>query len=431
MVLALDTNLRKLLAVLASVAASALLALPVWSHLHADHFSRQGTQVALRKAIDFEPANAELRNRLGRVLLYSPLGDTKQALHELDRATRMDPRTAAFWLDLALAHELEGNWTAAAGAFQAARAAEPRTPAVLWRLANFELRRGENERALAALRDLLAQAPEYTGRALPVFARVAGLETLLDRAVPFRSDALAAALDYVRIENDVAGAPLVWQRLLELGEPLQPGQVRYFLDWVLLGGRGRLGARIWRDAAERGWIPVSAADASALLYNGDFSHPLLNYGLDWHIAPNPDASVWMEPGGAEPGQQSLCVRFREDSRDGYWHVRHWIPVEPGHHYTLNAWLRSERLLSRRGAYLQLDESRPDVRISAQTEPVLGNSKWTEVMIRFAPGPQTELINLSLIRAPSGPGGPPASGMVCLAGVSWKDLGAPLARSATK
>ncbi len=422
MVFALDTTLRKFAVLSLAIGATAALAIPLWAHYRADSFSRQGTREALLAALKYEPSNAELHNRLGRVVLYSPLGDPEEALRELARATELDPHTASHWLDLALARELEGDLTGAGRALEAARTAEPRTPAVLWQMANFELRRNAPEATLAVLRELLSQSPEYTARALPVFARVFDLQTLLDRAVPASTESLGAALEYVRAESDFQGAPLVWERMMTLGQPLDPGRVRFFLTWLLVTGHAELGEKVWRDAATRGAIPVSRADAEQIFYNGDFTQPLLNYGLDWRVLPHPEASVWIEPGGPRPGQQSLCVRFREDARQPFEHMSHWIIVQPGHHYVMNAWLRSERLNSSPGAFLQIRGSQSDVPQNAATESVLGNSKWTEVMLRYETGPQSRMVNLALIRPGAGPQQQPAPGTVCVAAVSWKDLG---------
>ncbi len=419
--LALDTVLRKLSVATVAAGATAALILPVWSHFRADTFARQGDLPGLERALEYEPLNSGLHNRLGRVLLYAPLGDELRARKELERAVALDPRSARNWMDLAIAQEIAGNLSGAAESLNRARQAEPRTPAILWHLANFELRRGETDRAIAVLRDLLAQAPEYTSRALPVFARAADLRTLVDLAIPPRADSLAAVMDYIRREDRVADASRVWQRALELGQPVAVGDLQVFLDWLLYSGWGRLAAQVWRDAAERHWIPVDLSAAERALYNGDFSRPLWNHGFDWLVRTHPDASVWIEARGPHPGEQSLCVRFTETARTDFWHVGHFLAVEPSHHYTLHAWLRSERLVSRLGAFLQVAEMHGPA--TNRSDAILGTSNWTEMLVPFQTGPSAELVQLSLRRPGPLPGEEHAAGMVCVAAVEWKDLGA--------
>ena len=96
MVLALDTLPRKLTAVLLAIAASVPLSGSLWSHYRTDVYSRQGTAESLQQAIALQPNNAELHDRLGRVLLYSSAGDATRARGELERAAALDPRKATY-----------------------------------------------------------------------------------------------------------------------------------------------------------------------------------------------------------------------------------------------------------------------------------------------------------------------------------------------
>lgn len=417
MVLALDTLPRKLLLAAAAAAATVGLSIPLWSHYQVNRYSSQGTRENLEQAVALQPENAELRNRLGRVLLYSPLGDGAQARVELERATQFNARTAAYWTDLAMARELANDLRGAGDALQRAQAAEPRTPAVLWHRVNFMLRRGDQPAAQKLMRELLQLAPEYTDRALPLFSRVTEPGVLITQALPSRADALEAAMDFVRREDHIAAAGATWNRVMELHEPPSSAPLRAFLDWLIQRGQSRLAQAVWKQAALKGWIPMDPAAANDAFYNADFQSPLQNFGFDWRVTPHPEASVWMEGRGPEPGQQSLCVQFAEGARSEYSHVFHFIAVEADAYYSLRATLRSDRLFSRSGGFLEVRDSRGAV--MAQSDSVSGTSAWKNVALQVQSGSAPSLLRLALRRPATGAGEEPATGLMCMANLKWE------------
>lgn len=400
--------------------ATASLMVPLWGHYRADALARSGTQQDLEQALALQPGNAELHNRLGRMLLLLPLGDAQQARSHLEEAVRLDPRAGIYWVDLALGRELSGDLAGAAEALRRARQAEPRTPLVLWHESNFLLRRGENDRSLAVVAELLRQSPDYTARALPFFARVVAPGELIARVVPDRADALEAAMEFVRREGHISAAPATWERLRRLDRAPNEGQLRAFVDWLLARGEAELALRVWNEAGQRRWLAVENAD-SGRLYNGDFQRAMLNFGFDWRVEPHPDASVWIEARGPQAGIESLCVQFSESARAGYAHVRHWIPVEPSAFYSLRGALRSEKLFSRTGAFLEVADSAPG-HPPARSDSVTGTSNWKEILVRLETGASSKLAQLTLVRPGAAPGEEPASGMVCVADLKWQKLG---------
>jgi hypothetical protein len=420
MTLNLDTLPRKAAVALLALAATLGLSLPLWSHFQVARLSAHGTRESLEQAISLQPRNAELHNRLGRLLLYSPLGDPARTAAELQRAVELDPRSGAFWMDLAIARELNGDTEGAAAAISRARAAEPHTPALLWHEANFEIRRGRLEQALTLLRSLMQNAPAYTGRALPLFSRVTEPATLVSQVVPATRPAMSAALEFLRRENHVAAAAAAWDRVLKMSDP-PVEQVRPFINWLINRGDAEMARRAWLSASERGWIPIPPEAAAQPLYNADFSLPVEDFGFDWLILPHPEASVWLEGRGPEPGLNSLCVQFSEDARADYYHVVHYIPVQPNYHYSLQAAVRTGRLTSHTGAYLQIRDSFHNS-APARTEGVTGTGLWREVFVSFETGPEARLLELRLHRpAPAAAEGA-GSGLVCMARLQWSELG---------
>lgn len=420
MILHLDTLPRK--AALAALAAAATLglSLPLWAHFRVSRLSAGGTQESLEAAVALQPNNAELHNRLGRVLLYSPQGDAAHTLAELQRAVELDPRNGGFWIDLALAREVHGDLEGAAAAVRQGRTAEPHTPALLWHEANFDIRRGRLEPALGLLRELMQNAPEYTGRVLPLFSRVTEPATLVGEVVPATRPAMDAAIEFIRRENHLSAAGVAWDRVLQMDAP-PVGQVRPFLDWLISRGQAALALRVWREAAERSWIPIPAKAADEPLYNGDFRQPLEDFGFDWRVLPHPEASVWIEGRGPEPGMHSLCVQFSPEARSDYAHVLHYVPVEPNYHYSLRAAMRSDRLAARAGAFLQISDPFQSG-LAGRTDAVTGSNGWRDVLASIETGPETNLVLIRLLRPAPVAAEEPGSGQVCIARFQWSELG---------
>lgn len=380
----------------------------------------EGTQESLQEAVAIHSRDAELHNRLGRVLLYAPLGDVARTLAELQRAVELDPGNGVFWMDLALAREINGDLEGAAAAIRKAREAEPRTPALLWHEANFAIRRGRLEQALPLLHELMQYAPEYTGRVLPLFSRVTEPTTLVREVVPATRPAMDAAIEFVRRGNHLAAAEPAWERMLKMDDP-PVGQVRPFLDWLLARGEGNLAVRVWREAAERSWIPVTPEAAAAPLYNGDLRQPLENFGFDWRVEAHPEASVWVEGRGPEPGMNSLCVQFNAEARADYGHIVHYVSAAPNFHYSLRAAMRSDRLAARGGVFLQISDPAA-AGITARTDAITGSGGWRDLLASIETGPDTQLLLIRLMRPGPVAADEPGSGQVCVGRLELAPLG---------
>ncbi|MBI3405418.1 MAG: tetratricopeptide repeat protein [Acidobacteria bacterium] len=412
---------RKLALVGVAALATLALALPLSAHFRAAYHADFGTREHVIKAIELTPRNAELHNRLGRLLLYSPLGNPHQAVRELQLATQLDPRTGQYWVDLATASEIAGDLRGAEAAVARARAAEPNTPAILWHEANFLVRRGQDQKALERLKVLLAGSPEYTVLALAFFAHVAEAGVLIEQAVPHERQALEAAMEFVRREEQVSSAARLWKAVSQLKEPPAESQLKRFVDWLIAEKQVPLALAVWNESAKRGWLAVDPTVTTDSVYNADFQKPLQNFGFDWRVLPHADASAWIEARGPAPGLPSLCIQFSDESRSEYAHALQAVPVEPNTHYILHASLRSDRLVSRSGAALAIttpENNQPATR----TDSVTGTSHWREVIARFDTSAQANLAYIRLIRPAPAKDDEPASGMVCLADIRWRKLG---------
>lgn len=418
----LDTLPRKLMVATAAAAAAAGIFLLLARQFQVERLSSEGTAESLGRAIALQPENSELHNRLGRMLLFSVAGDPARSAVELERAAELDPRSGRFWVDVSMAREMTGDMPGAQKALERARAAEPHTPFFLWQQMNFALRSGANQQAIDLGRELLAQAPEYTLRALPLLAQVADMRALVETVVPQVPNALAATIEYLCNIDQAEAAQPAWERLVALGNPPPSNVLRRYVDTLLNKGVLAPARKAWTESIRRGWVDGDAEALSEPLYNADFRRPLLNFGFDWRVLPHPDASAWIEARGPQPGQQSLCVQFADGARAEYGHLMHLIPVQPDTVYSLHGELKTNRLVSRSGAYLEVAEVQPKPHAGITTLPLMGSSSWEEFSLRLTTSPEAQLVRLTLNRPAPIASEPPATGLVCLANLEWKALG---------
>ncbi len=427
MVLRLESLPKKLGAIALVAVASAPVSASLFTTFRTEQFRRAGTADSLAQALALQPQNAQLHNHLGRILLYSPEGDSRQAELHLERATALDPRSGDYWTDLALAREMRGDVNGAGAALARAHQAEPRTPLIEWHSMNFLLRRGETERALESAGRLLQAAPDYTTRVVPVLSNAIPMDRLIETIVPSQPRVLCDLLAVIARSRDHAGAARAWDRTIRSGAEFRAACFQGFLDSLIAAGDAGLAQRVWKDSIQRGWL---AADRSALepvFYNGDFRYPLLNSGFDWRVTPQAEASVWIEARGPEPGQQSVCIEFAPDAKSDYSHLSRYIPVEPNTDYLIRAHIRSDRLESRQGAYLWVQEVRADAAapaplLTARSDTWSGTNRWKEIAFRFTAGPQTRLVLMQLRRPGVLATEPSAAGTTCLSAVDWSVAG---------
>ena len=419
MELVLERWPSKILAATVAVAATAALSLELWKHIEADRLAQEATVDSLRRAIRLEPRNAELYWRLGRTELFSESGNPTAALAALETATQLDPHSGSYWVDLSQARENAGDAAGAESALDSARAAEPRTPMMLWQSMNFALRRNQPERAMALGRELVAAAPPYTARVLPQLSEVAELSTLIETVLPADRGAIDDLTAYLCSHMDQKSAMALWNRVMATGIPPSNFYLRRFLDALIGQGQGELAGRVWGDSIGRAWIGGEAEGLAEPLYNSDFRRPLLGFGFDWKVIPQPETSVWVSDDGPQPGQPCLCADFSGRSRADFYHVAHAVVVEPGNQYVLTAKVRVRHLGTRTGAFLAVSGIGAAGQQPAMTDRLVGTTGWEDVSTEFVAGSETHLAQVVLSRPGVATDQPAASGQVCLAGVQWR------------
>lgn len=411
----------RILAAAIAVAATVGLSAELWKHVEAQRLAQEGTVKSLERALKLEPRNADLYWELGRVELFSEGGNPAAAVAALQEATALNPRPGAYWVDLSEALENTGNMPGAERALDAARAAEPRTPRMLWQSLNFALRNNQPERALEFGRELLAAAPPYTARVLPELSEVADLSSLIATILPADREAIDDVASYLSVRAENKPVAALWNRVTATGIAPSGFYLQRLLDSLIARGEGELAGRMWVDSIHRGWIAGDEEGLREPLYNSEFRRPMLGFGFDWKVVPQDDVSVWVSDEGPTPGEPCLCADFAGRSRGDFNHVSHAVVVEPGGKYLLTAKMRVRHLGTRAGAFLGVSGLGAPGQSAVTTDHLTGSTGWEDLSAQFSAGPETHLAQVVLTRPGASGDEPPASGQVCMAEVRWQQI----------
>ena len=114
MILRLESSASRWVFFVASVLLAAPLIYFSLRSAWAEHLAESGTREALERATQLEPGDARNWYLLGRDFQYNlEAPDNARAIAAYRQALSFDPRSPAVWLDLAEAHETQGDLASA------------------------------------------------------------------------------------------------------------------------------------------------------------------------------------------------------------------------------------------------------------------------------------------------------------------------------
>jgi tetratricopeptide (TPR) repeat protein len=365
----------------------------------ADHFSQELDLASLQMAARLEPGNAAYQYRLGHYFLQTQ-HDPETAARFFKSATTLNPYNASYWLELSRTYRRLANSDLQKDALQHALAAAPSTPEVAWEAANFYWALGDTDRALQEFRVAMERDPYLAAAALESCWRIKpDAEGLLRDVIPHNVDAYSVSLDFLISRNESAAAQRVWNRIVELQQPVE---MRYVFDYVrfLIERRQVAPAcQAWRQAGSLSDLSGYQPSAENLVVNGDFALPVLNGGFDWLYEKSSDVSLALDPTESPSGHRSLSILFDSRGMEDAG-IRQFIPVEPNTEYEFSAYFKSEGIEGAGGPRFVLTDRFSGANYFASEE--LKNADiWKQVDGTFSTGPDTSLLVLRIQRVPVG------------------------------
>jgi len=404
----------------------------------ADTLADGGELEKLEWAVRLAPAQADYHNRLGRALIYSVTAfEMDRATEQLEAATRLSPRTGQYWMDLALAYEMQHRPPDAAAAMERAVVLRPHGVDALWTAGNYFLRTRQIDRSLPYFRQLLELTPAYNWLTFAILWRASeNAEADLNRLLPASVQVWLEYLQFLVANNHPEAASRQWEKIFARKDPYDPRMVFSYFDLLLSRGQPDAARAVWqhlRDAGlipprpdgARGQAPSPSAPGQAagnLLYNGDFEETPLLGGFDWRVMLSPDVTADLESPVAHTGTFSLKVQFTRKENFHFAGVAHLAPVEPLHRYRLTGFLRAEGVSSDSGPRLLVTDYYSPDKLRVMTPDVLGTTDWKEVSVEFPTLPATRLLQVVLYRPPSRTFDNKMSGRIWLDSVRLESLG---------
>jgi Tfp pilus assembly protein PilF len=357
---------------------------------------------ALRKAVALDPDNPELHHRLGMVLCDS-LGEADRTggVKHLRRATELNPYVARYWADLGWVCELAGDTAGATQGVGRAIKLSPMTPQLHWVAANTYLRAGQTEAAMAEFRRLLELDPTYGPATFHVcMGSLDDPHLILEEVLPAgKNPGLKLAYLKFLSTNELADlAGPVWAQTVKTGTPFPAPLARPYIEYLLEFGRVEEAQGAWRDLEKLGVIPTTVGgEGGNIVYNGDFEQTPLDMGFDWRDRAGPYIAIDFSDEAAHTGKHCLRIDFAVSRNEEYLPVYQLVPVSPNQAYELTAYVRSQDITSDSGPRLQVQDTVHSHGPNVLSEATLGTIPWHQTTLRFCTGPDTNLVQLSVIR----------------------------------
>ena len=412
------------------------LAPKVWRHMTTERLSSTPTLNNLTQATHLEPDRAEYRNQLGTLYLLSTESyNPGKAVENFRLATELNPAVAQYWMNLSRAYEAQGRSKEAAKCVKTALLHDPRNPLLAWISGNTKMMAGDIPGGLEAWRDSI-----LGDRANVHFAFDRGwrltqnTQTLLDHLVPPDNESDSWFLDYLAV-NDHGDPTLVWQRILNRGQPFNAKRTASYMSWLLQPradiGQWRQGVhtatRVWPDILRLGLGRdgsnyLSGKEKGNLITNGGFEQELLNMGFDWRWTEFPNINMVMDSTVYQEGRRALRIDFNDSDNVKFDGLKQFVAVEPGHHYRLTAQIKADRITG--GSSPRLVVLNPSNGLPlAEGREVFQTREFIEDRLEFTVPRDIPLAIVEVRRAFSQKFSPRVKGSFWLDNVAMIDLGA--------
>jgi tetratricopeptide (TPR) repeat protein len=396
----LNSAPRKLLFTLLCVVAVGLYLAVTGTHYLAFCSAAKSGQHMLERAVSLEPWNANWHWQLGQYLLFVAQ-DQKRAVSGLEQAVALNSHVARYWLDLAAAYEVSGDAQRQRYALESALRAEPTAPNVAWQAANFYLVGNDVGHALPLLGVVMKNDPEQLNAALKLAWRVTQNATqMLRKAVPPEPLPYFAFLKLLTENGDTSAAQVVWNGLINLGQPFPVSDAFPYFDYLIQKHDTGAAVGVWKELVRQSSTLQSYTQPGNLIVDGGLEKDFLNGGFDWRYSVTNAVSLSVDYNEFRGGNQAIRLAFEGPavSDGGFFE---YVPVLPNTEYRFSVYTKSEDIESASGPRLAVLDAYSG-QAYVLTDDSLGTMAWRQQSVDFRTRPETSLLVVKVLRAPSGP-----------------------------
>ncbi len=351
---------------------------------------------SIRRAIAWDSKNPEWYYRRGLVELWDS-GAPQEAVADFRKAVELAPLGERYWSQLAQACFANGDQSCADQTTLRTTQLAPFVPRYQWDAALYYAVTDRHEAGFRSLNRCIDLQPEGAPKALAsMYRTIADPEGIWRNVVSNKpADLKLYYLDVLLQDGKLELARMYWKSIADSGTRVGIEAAMPYTERLIASGQYPDAIDVWRYLQKTG--AISSADASNLLYNGQFATEPLNAGFDWRLAKEKYVTVSVADVAASSAGRALIIDFTVPQNSTSEPVFQYVPVTPGQRYELKADVKSEAITSDSGPRLRVSDAVCPTCLDASSEGVTGNTGWHEMSIAFAPGPQTQVVRISILR----------------------------------
>ena len=375
------------------------IVISVW---RADRLQDQGDEQSLEASAALQPWNAETHWLLGRYFL-SAAQNSRLGLAHLNRAVELDPYEAGYWLDIAEAYQVKGEPAQSERALAQALQAEPTSPVIAWKCANFYLARNDVAHALPLLRVAIQYDPANTASALDLSWRATKSVHQIIGELPPDPAPYFALLNILIARNQPAQANELWHTLISRKLEFPVETAFPYFDYLIRTDQIDQAENVWTDLRRRDDSPPN------LIRNSGFETEFLNGGFEWRYSELSQVDTTLDTREFHHGARSLRFTFLGPAVADTG-VYEYVPVQPNTAYRLSAFAKTQEINTASGPRLAVEDSSTR-KVLAATDEFQETSGWKQRTADFVTGPDTRLVTVRVVRIP---------GNLLIKGTLWLD-----------
>ncbi|HTV54106.1 MAG TPA: carbohydrate binding domain-containing protein [Terriglobia bacterium] len=386
----------------AAVAAALALAYIAFaaSRVLASWFGDRVEQSSLQRAVRLDPGNADYRDHLGRYYALV-VRDPASAIAPYLAAVHLNPHSARYWFDLASDYQVLADPADQTYALEHAIEADPTTPDVAWEAANLYLVQGQTAKALREFRVVLANDSTLVNPAINFCWRIQpDVEALLRDVVPVNSDAYIAFLNLLLSKNETAGAALVWDALIQSGQPFERRYETEYFQYLISHKEVDEAVLVWRQAANRFGLTSYLPSSENLMVNGNFSLDVLNDGLDWRYEKQSGVQLMLDNSDFHGGRRSLSISFDGPgiTDAGIYEL---VPVQPNTTYQFSAYYKNGDIEGAGGPHFTVQDMYTPANVYYESDELKDAGFWKLSSGDFTTAADCKMVVVHVRRLPAG------------------------------
>lgn len=227
-------------------------------------------------------------------------------------------------------------------------------------------------------KDILAEDLSYIIREIPGKSRNDALRiafSLWPDAIELQEqlgdDALEYLFQYATRKRNVEAGLLLWDTFKTKEFEYQDKETLAFINMLMGMGEVKRAGTIWN----------TIFNASALLFNGDFSKKPLQTAFSWRIGKNKGASWYIQESPKMDVQTSLHLHFKRQKNINLHNVFQIVPLQGGRVYTLKGEVKTKNLTTDQLPYIEAYGYKCKAPRNT-TEMVSSDQDWTDVYLLF-------------------------------------------------